>query len=225
MTWLVLGLSCLGAPLGGRWVAAMVGTRVGAAMAAGAEALRPPETVPRGADWGPLRSPGEASMLASVPTEPSATSAPRTRRGGRAAPAQFATARGLLVRAATVLRIANGGLRPSGVPVSAQGARPAGILLQKVAALGLGLRDGDVLVSVAGTPATDVGTVIERIIAARAAGAKVIVGEIWRDGSTFPIAVEQPYLARRVSSASAEQGRPSQISTLPDAPDGGQPAK
>ncbi len=225
LTWLVLGVSCLGVPLGGRWVAATVGTRVGAAMAAGAEALRPPETVSPAADWGGWQSLGESSMLASAPAEPSATRAPRKPRGGRPGPAKSATAQGLLVRAATVLRIANAGLRPSGVPVSAQGARPAGILLRNVAALGIGLREGDVLVSVAGAPATNVGMVIERIIAARAAGATVIVGEIWRDGSTFSIAVEQPYPPRKGTSASPVQGRTTQTSDPRDAPDGGAPER
>jgi hypothetical protein len=101
----------------------------------------------------------------------------------------------LLVRAATVLRIADSGARPGGVPVPASDVCPAGIALSGVSTLGLGLRDGDRLVRAAGMPALDPGAVISAVVASRGARVPVISGQICRDGALFTVVVEQPYLA------------------------------
>jgi hypothetical protein len=122
-------------------------------------------------------------------------------RGGRASTgrgaglwAVGAAPPALMVRAATVLRLADSGARPSGVPVPANDACPAGIALSGVSTLGLGLRDGDRLVRAAGMPALDPGAVISAIVASRGAHVPVISGQICRDGALFALVVEQPYL-------------------------------
>jgi S1-C subfamily serine protease len=75
------------------------------------------------------------------------------------------------------------------------GQRPGGLRLDGVAALGIGMRDGDILTHVLGAPATSVAVVVGAVIQARAQNVRTITGQFWRDGRALPIAVEQPYLA------------------------------
>ncbi|MGC4068064.1 MAG: hypothetical protein QM784_26135 [Polyangiaceae bacterium] len=99
----------------------------------------------------------------------------------------------LRVSEATVLRLANAGRKPTGRPVPAEGARPAGIQVFGASALGLGVRDGDVLTHVSEVPVTSVGQVVALVIAARGARQKAIVGRLWRGERSYLIVVEQPY--------------------------------
>lgn len=117
------------------------------------------------------------------------------RRAGKAKAAQAAPERGVFVSAQRVLQLAERRVVPRGVPVAALGQRPAGLRLEGVTALGIGMRDGDVLTHVLGAPAASVAAVVGAIIQARAQNVRVITGQFWRDGRALPIAVEQPYLA------------------------------
>lgn len=101
--------------------------------------------------------------------------------------------RGIRVSAATVLRLANSGVRPSGSPVPADGDRPAGIALQGVSSLGVGLRDGDVLTQVAGAPASSPGAVIGAVLAARQRRAPAMSGLVYRGQEKIALYVEMPY--------------------------------
>lgn len=109
--------------------------------------------------------------------------------------------KGIRVRAARVLALANAGVRPSGTFVPARGRRPAGLALSGVSALGIGLRDGDVLTHAAGRPALSAGDVIGVVIGARAGRASEISGRFWRDGEPWNLIVEQPYVQRRAQPA------------------------
>jgi len=109
------------------------------------------------------------------------------KRGAKASP------KGIRISAETVLRLADSGARPRGIPVKAEGQRPAGILLVGVSALGVGMKDGDVLVEAAGKPALQTAEVIRAVIAARAAHAKEVSGRFWRGGEYWLLVVEQPY--------------------------------
>ncbi|MCA9599730.1 MAG: hypothetical protein KC776_40760 [Myxococcales bacterium] len=113
--------------------------------------------------------------------------------------------KGIRVRADVVLRLANAGLRPSGIPVAARGDRPAGLALSGVSALGIGLVDGDVLTSAAGRPALSAGDVIGVVIGSRAKGVREICGRFWRDGEPWNLIVEQPYVAPRHPHAVARR--------------------
>jgi S1-C subfamily serine protease len=84
-------------------------------------------------------------------------------------------------------------MRPTGVPVPASGMRPAGIALQGVSAFGAGLRDGDVVTSVAGAPARSVGAVVGAVMGALRAKAKVITGVVWRGNQQLTVTVEIPW--------------------------------
>lgn len=110
-----------------------------------------------------------------------------------------AKAKGIFVPASTVLKLAAGGGRPRGTPVKASGARPAGLRLSGVSALGVGLEDGDVLTRALGRPALSVSSVVESVIVARAKRAKVLDGEIYRGNDRYVIQVEQPYLDTPIS--------------------------
>jgi len=140
----------------------------------------------------------QAGPTGPEPPEAKRRSAGRGRKSpGRRAKAVAAKAvpSSLMVRSAMVLRIAESGARPSGVPVPASDVCPAGIALSGVSSLGLGLRDGDRLVRAVGMPALDPGAVISAVVASRGARVPVISGQICRDGALFTLVVEQPYLA------------------------------
>jgi len=77
--------------------------------------------------------------------------------------------------------------------VPANGQRSVGLLLRGVSALGLGVRDGDVLTDAAGVPATSAAAVIGAVIAARGRHEPEISGRIFRGPEAYAIVVEQPY--------------------------------
>ena len=120
--------------------------------------------------------------------------------------------RGIRVSAATVLRIANSGARPVGIPVPAEGARPAGLMLSGVSGLGVGMQDGDVLTHAGGRPALSEADVVGLVIAARGKEVPSIGGRFWRDGEPWNLVVEQPYVRedgtplRRVKSLPGREG-------------------
>jgi S1-C subfamily serine protease len=120
--------------------------------------------------------------------KPGKAGKPGKRRG------KVAAERGVFVSAATVLGLASRGVVPRAVPVPASGSRPAGLRLLGVAALGIGMRDGDILTHVLGAPAGSVAAVIEAVVRARASNVPVISGTFWREGRSLSLAVEQPYL-------------------------------
>lgn len=129
--------------------------------------------------------------LASPPPEPETLPAPMNVK-------RLVPQKGIRVREAVVLRLANGGVRPTGIPVPARGTRPAGVALVGVSALGIGLQDGDVLVSAAGRPTLAAGDVVGVVIGSRAHRAAEISGRFYRDGEPWNLVVEQPYVKRRV---------------------------
>lgn len=118
---------------------------------------------------------------------------------------------GILVRAPLVAQAARSGARPSGSYVPAMGLRPAGLLLAGVSGFGSGLRDGDVLTSVGGVPATSVGAVISAVTGALAKHAPVITGEVWRGDTRLAVAVEIPVMTKR--DVAAPKQRPSRPSS------------
>jgi hypothetical protein len=103
----------------------------------------------------------------------------------------------LFVSEATVLRLAQSSARPHGSFVPASPLHPAGLRLSGVAALGIGLQDGDVLIEALGITPHAPAEIIGAIIEARAKQARLLSGTIWRQGQTFRITVEQPYLPAR----------------------------
>jgi hypothetical protein len=106
----------------------------------------------------------------------------------------------LFVSGATVLKLAQTSARPRGSFVSASAQHPAGLRLTGVAALGIGVQDGDILIEALGITPRAPGQVIGAIIEARAKQAPFLSGTLWRQGQTFPITVEQPYLPGRSPS-------------------------
>jgi len=96
------------------------------------------------------------------------------------------------VRADAVIRAVRSGQRPSSVPAPATTHRPAGLSLIGVSACGTGLRDGDVLTNVGGSPVTSEGAVVGNVAGALSRGAKVITAEVWRGDERFAVAVEIP---------------------------------
>lgn len=135
--------------------------------------------------------------------EPAATDVPRPgarRRDGPNKPrakgdrAQARDLPAIYVAARTVVRIANSGARPSGKSVTADGQRPAGVQVFGASALGIGVRDGDVIVRVNGVPVTSANQVIGLVIAARGARQPTISAQMYRGHRTYQLTVEQPYM-------------------------------
>jgi hypothetical protein len=119
---------------------------------------------------------------------------PKHVRGKKAAPTPAPV---VFVSQDQVLRLASTRARPHGTPVAASGPRPAGLKLAGVAALGIGMQDGDVLTRAVGQPALSSGAVIQAVLSARARRAPVLEGEFWRGNQRWLIRVEQPYLPER----------------------------
>jgi hypothetical protein len=162
------------------------GARLGGALADALSALpRASLLDPAPSDLAPLGESDAAVVVIDEAPEPA-------RALGKRGPAKPVT-HGLHVRAAAVLRLANAGVRPSGVPVPASGTRPGGLVLHGVGGLGVGLRDGDILTDVAGAPASSLGVVVSAVLAARSKRAPAVSGLVWRDGTFWPIVVDMPY--------------------------------
>jgi hypothetical protein len=121
-----------------------------------------------------------------------ATKAP-VRRSAK--PSHKAAPAALFVSAATVLKLSQSSARPRGSFVAASAQHPAGLHLSGVAGLGIGVQDGDILVEALGITPRGAGQVIGAIIEARAKQARFLSGTLWRQGQTFPITVEQPYVS------------------------------
>lgn len=134
-------------------------------------------------------SPGARSIAAlGDPPSPAALQQPGDRPSVRPRP----TPRGVLVRKERVLAAARGGIRPSGHAVPATWERPAGVALTGVGALGVGLRDGDVLTHVNGQPVSSPNLVVALAAGALRSGAGGISGEVWRGRQRLMLTVELP---------------------------------
>jgi hypothetical protein len=101
----------------------------------------------------------------------------------------------LFVSEATVLKLAQSAARPRGSFVAATSQHPAGLRLSGVAALGIGLQDGDILIEALGIAPHAAAEIIGAILEARAKQARFLSGSIWRQGQIIRITVEQPYIS------------------------------
>ncbi len=128
----------------------------------------------------------------AAPVTLSFEAASQATRKGAKAPSKKPAA--LFVGEATVLKLAQSSARPRGAFVPATEQHPAGLHLSGVAALGIGLQDGDILIEALGMTPRAPEQVIGAIIEARAKQARFLSGTVWRAGQTFRITVEQPYL-------------------------------
>jgi len=145
----------------------------------------------------PTASEPEADATDAVPDAPLelsfdvATKSPAPRA---ATPRPAAKPSALFVSEATVLKLAQSAARPRGSFVAKSPEHPAGLRLSGVAALGIGVQDGDILIEALGITPRAPGEIVGAIIEARAKQARFLSGTLWRSGQTFPITVEQPYL-------------------------------
>ena len=119
---------------------------------------------------------------------------PKGKAGGRnASGISHTQLPSLRVSESVVLRLAQSGRRPTGKPVAASGSRPAGIQVFGATALGIGVRDGDVLTQVSGVAISSIAQVVGLVIAARGAHQPAIEGVLYRGTRKYVIVVEQPY--------------------------------
>ncbi|HEX5099811.1 MAG TPA: hypothetical protein VFV94_09945 [Polyangiaceae bacterium] len=183
----------------GAWASARVADRVAVAGANLLLALAPfaRDTQPVEAEEAPaLAIPTELTLMGDA-LGGSARPAPPPSKHARGKKAPTAPTPVVFVSQEQVLRLATTRARPHGSPVPASGARPAGLKLAGVAALGIGMQDGDVLTRAVGQPALSSGAVIQAVLSARARRAPVLEGEFWRGTQRWLIRVEQPYLPER----------------------------
>ena len=145
----------------------------------------------------------EADGLGPVPDAPpelSFDAATKSSAQRAAKPRPTAKPSALFVSEATVLKLAQSAARPRGSFVAQSPEHPAGLRLSGVAALGIGVQDGDILIEALGITPRAPGEIIGAIIEARAKQARFLSGTLWRSGQTVPITVEQPYLPARSPS-------------------------
>jgi hypothetical protein len=169
------------------WGSARVADRAGSVMAAllgvvASFVTMPPE---------PAEDPDLVPTSGNLAAEPVPTPEPKAKKSARAK--RPAAARVLFVSADTVLKIASKKVQLRGVPVARDGARPAGLRLVGVSALGVGLVDGDVLTRALGRPVMSRSEVVRAVLGARARQEKVLEGEFYRGIERWVLRVEQPY--------------------------------
>ena len=139
-----------------------------------------------------------------------AVAAPKNRKAkGAQAPAPV---KAIFVSAEKVIQLAESRATPRGVRVPASGTRPAGLRLVGVEALGIGLRDGDVLTRALGQPALSSSAVVRAVLVARAKRVRVLEGEFFRGRERWVIRVEQPYLEPERSTLTGERPGPRLLS-------------
>lgn len=166
-----------------------LGTGIAAWLIAVAPSLPAPtaqDEMNESGDRGDVEPPFEASP--TVRAVAGDGKGPRQHARSRPAPKQ-----GIRLSSAQVLALASRRAMPSAVFVKASPEHPAGLLLGGVSALGVGLRDGDILTEAAGQKATSVAQVVGLVLAARARQASEISGRFYRGGVPFSLTVEQPY--------------------------------
>ena len=99
-------------------------------------------------------------------------------------------------------------MAPQGKSAPAEGSMPAGIELFGVAPLGIGLLDGDRLVSIGGAPVSERSQVVEHVLAARGRREdRIEVGLLRRTQAgpvAFSVTVNQPYSDTDTTPVSAE---------------------
>ena len=206
--WLAIGISIgllaplVALPFGGRALADFVAREAGEWLAGVLPSPPPPadsldEEGETGAESAPMQEQdvGDLEPAPSAPADarPPSKGAPSSRASSR---------RGLLIRADIVARAVKGGVPPSAVPAPASGLRPDGLALYGVGGFGSGLRDGDVVTSIAGSPASSVGAVIGVISSAVHARSKSISAVVWRGDKKLLVTVEIPPIAKLGRKAS-----------------------
>ncbi len=96
-----------------------------------------------------------------------------------------------------VLHWANAGVVPRGSRVAARGPCPAGIKLRGAGVYGLGIEDGDLLVSVEGVPVGDRSQVVSTVLAGRGRMKRTIEAVVMRPRTgcrtSVHVVLEQPY--------------------------------
>lgn len=133
----------------------------------------------------------EPDAREAMPETTTAGKAPAARKGQAPRPPASGA---LFVSAAKVLELSRTAVRPQGAFVPATATHPAGLRLSRVAALGIGVQDGDILIEAMGVSPQSPGQIIGAIIAARVEQARHLSGTLWRRGQVLRITVEQPYL-------------------------------
>jgi hypothetical protein len=157
-----------------------------------------PEPPPEPTPLPPTRQAAEIAALDGTAPETSDNDAPidgtdRAKRAPAAAPSKKPPkAMGVMVSRGRVTAAAKAGIRPSGSSVGATSWRPSGMALHGVGAVGVGLRDGDVVTRVGGFRATSQGAVISAVTAALRQKLPAITGEVWRGRQRIVVTVELP---------------------------------
>jgi len=178
-------------------------TTLSAAFARPAETPAPEPALPTGVLL--VAEPVEVARAAPALAGPTSKNAKRPSSARTAAPSVVFVSRD------QVLRLATARVVPRGVPVAASGARPAGLKLSGVAALGIGLQEGDVLTRALGVPALSSGAVIQAVLVARAHRAPVLEGEVWRGNQRLILRVEQPYLGEAALAPAPVPAAPARL--------------
>jgi hypothetical protein len=145
--------------------------------------------LPRGPAADPLFETELSNQASALLAAPSVGNASPASRRARKLPETHA----IRISSAQVLSLASRRAMPDAAPVLASASHPAGLLLRGVSALGVGLRDGDVLTEAGGQRASSVGAVVGVVLAARARHSSEISGRFFRGSVPYLITVEQPY--------------------------------
>lgn len=188
-------IPCVAVVVGSQALADGLATQAGGALA---DALPPP----------PPPSLAAPVPEAATPAPSASASAPSEVRLSSKQSAKKSAPKGILVRAAAVERAVRSGQQPSGSPVPAAGARPAGVALSGVSGFGTGLHDGDIVVQVGGLKTPSVELVIVAVAGAVTSGATALSAVVWRGSEELPVTVEIPDMGQRKAAAAKPKTKP-----------------
>ena len=145
----------------------------------------------------PPPPPGDFIEPRPVESKREGTSPTPGRQKAQGAVAQPTFAGSLRVSAETILRLANAGYVPKGHEVPGALGCPAGVQLDNVSVLGLGVAEGDVVVSVNGVATPTAADAVSAVLSARARRARAIGVRLWRGGALHFVQIEMPYVDSR----------------------------
>ncbi len=190
----------------GRWAAATLAPKVAVPLSAAAAKIAalsrpapPPTALPPTPEAAAIAGLGDglaesSQSAASGLGNDAASGAPAAAAKVAAATDQTALPRpsGVLVSRQRVRAAARAGIRPSGSPVGGNQWRAAGMALTGIELFGVGLRSGDVVTRVGGTPARSQGAVVAAVSAALRRRQPAIVAQVWRGRQKIIVTVQLP---------------------------------
>jgi hypothetical protein len=138
-------------------------------------------------------APEDATTVANAPVAGGSTPTKKKGKAKKAPSAGGPEAPAVYVSERTILRLAKARAVPQAQSVAATDARPGGVQLLGVSALGVGMQDGDVITEVAGRRVRGEGDIVTAVLVARSQQAPTVSAVFYRGKVRGSLVVAMPY--------------------------------